>query len=131
MTLNMAAPLSICTKEEQHSVIRFLWSEGVSGAKIHRRLSVQSRNSVLPQRRVYKWIVKLKNGCVSVMHDEGTRPPSRITTDDNIECIRDMVLLDRRVTLMKRQIVCKLVMVPPMKSSTIDLAFIKFVQDGS
>ena len=32
---------------------------------------------------------------------------------------------------MKWQIVCKLVMVLPMKSSTIDLAFIKFVQDGS
>jgi len=32
---------------------------------------------------------------------------------------------------MKWQIVCKLVMVLPMKSSTKDLAFIKFVQDAS
>jgi len=32
---------------------------------------------------------------------------------------------------MKWQIVCKFIMVLPMKSSTIDLAFIKFVQDGS
>jgi hypothetical protein len=31
--------------------------------------------------------------------------------------------------LMKWQIVCKLVMALHMKSSTIDLAFIKFVQD--
>ena len=44
----MAAPLSVCTKEEQRSVIRFLWSEGVSGAEIHRRLSAQYGNSVLP-----------------------------------------------------------------------------------
>jgi hypothetical protein len=29
----MAAPLSVCTKEEQRGVIRFLWSEGVPGAE--------------------------------------------------------------------------------------------------
>ena len=32
----MAAPLAVCTKEEQRAVIRFLWSEGVPGAEIHR-----------------------------------------------------------------------------------------------
>ena len=60
VTLTMAAPLSVCTKEEQRSVIRFLWSDGVSGAEIHRRLSAQYWNSVLPQRSVYEWIEKFK-----------------------------------------------------------------------
>ena len=55
---------------------------------------------------------------------------STATTDDNIECVRDMVLLVDWL-LMKWQIICKLVMVLPMNSSTIYLAFIKFVQDGS
>jgi hypothetical protein len=58
----MAAPVSLCTREEQRSVMRFLWSEGVSGAAIHQRLSAQYRNSVLPQRCVYEWIEKFKNG---------------------------------------------------------------------
>jgi hypothetical protein len=31
----MAAPLSVCTKAEQRSVTRFLWSEDVSGAEMH------------------------------------------------------------------------------------------------
>jgi hypothetical protein len=31
----MAAPLSICTKEEQRSVVRSLWAEGLKGVKIH------------------------------------------------------------------------------------------------
>jgi hypothetical protein len=62
----MAAPLFVCTKEEQRSVIRFLWSEGVSGAAIHQRPSAQYGNSVLPQRSVYEWIEKLKNGRTSV-----------------------------------------------------------------
>ena len=39
LPLIMAAPLSVCTKEEQCSVIRFQWSEGVSWAAIHQRLS--------------------------------------------------------------------------------------------
>ena len=65
----MAAPLSMCTKEEQRSVIRFLWSEGITGAAIHQRLSAQCENSVLPQRSVYEWIEKLKNGHTNGMHD--------------------------------------------------------------
>jgi len=96
----MAAPLSVCTKEEQHSVIRFfLWSECVSGAEIHRRLSVQYGNSVLPQRSVYEWIEKLINGRTSVTHEEGAGRPSTNTTEDNIERVLDMVLLDRRLTI--------------------------------
>jgi transposase len=96
--LTMAAPLSICTKEEQRSVIRFLWSEGVSGAEIHRRLSAQYGNSVLPQRSVYEWIEKLQNDRTVVTHQEGGGP-STATTDDNIERVRNMVLLDRRLTI--------------------------------
>jgi hypothetical protein len=40
-------PLSVCTTEEQRSVIRFLWSGDVSGAAVHQRLTAQYRNSVL------------------------------------------------------------------------------------
>ena len=95
----MAAPLSACTKQEQRSVIRFLWSEGVSGAEIHRRLSAQYGNSVLLQRRVYEWIEKFKNGRTNVTHEEEAGRPSTATTDDNNERVRDMVLLNRRLTV--------------------------------
>jgi hypothetical protein len=37
----MAALLAVCTKEEQRAVIRFFWSEVVSGAEIYRRPSAQ------------------------------------------------------------------------------------------
>jgi len=52
----MDAPLSMCTKEEQRGVIRFLWSEGVTGAEIHQRLSAQYGDRALPWRSVYEWI---------------------------------------------------------------------------
>jgi hypothetical protein len=66
-------------------VIRFLWSEGVSGAEIHRRLSAQYGNSVLPQRSVYEWIEKVKNGRTNVTREEGAGRTSTATTDDNNE----------------------------------------------
>ncbi|PNF13580.1 hypothetical protein B7P43_G18274 [Cryptotermes secundus] len=88
----MAVPLSVCTKEEQCSVIRFLWSEGVLGAAIHQRLSAQYGNSVLRQWSVYEWIEKFENGRTSVTHEEGAGRPSTATNEDNIERARDMVL---------------------------------------
>jgi len=42
---------------------------------------------------------KLKNGHTSVTHEDGTGRPSTATTDDNIESVRDRVLLDRRLTI--------------------------------
>jgi len=54
-TIEMAAPLSVCTKEKQRGVIRFLWSEGETGAEIHRRLSAQYGDRALPRRSVYEF----------------------------------------------------------------------------
>jgi response regulator of citrate/malate metabolism len=53
----------------------------------------------LPQRSVYGWIEKLKNGRTSVTHEEGAGRLSTATTDNNIERVCDMVLLDRRLTI--------------------------------
>jgi hypothetical protein len=66
-------PLFICTKEEQRAVIHFLWAEGVQGAEMHRRISVQYGNSVVSQLMVYEWIDRSKNGHTSIKHEEGAR----------------------------------------------------------
>jgi hypothetical protein len=50
---NMAAPLSICTVEEQRSVIRFLCSECVKPSENYRRMKVLYGDSCLSQRTVY------------------------------------------------------------------------------
>ena len=52
----MAAPLSTCTLEEQRSVIRFLWLEGVKHSEIYRRMKVQYGDSCLSLGRVYEWV---------------------------------------------------------------------------
>jgi hypothetical protein len=71
--INLDGPLFVCTKEEQRAVIRFLWAEGVPGAEMHRKISVQYGNSVVSQRMVYEWIERFKNGGTSIKHEEGAR----------------------------------------------------------
>jgi hypothetical protein len=60
--INLDGPIFICTKEEQGAVIHLLCAEGLPGAEMHRRISVQFGNSVVSQRMVYEWIKRFKNG---------------------------------------------------------------------
>jgi len=97
----MAAPLSVCTKEEQRCVIRFLWSEGVPGGEIHRRQSAQYGDSALPRRSVYEWIEKFQHGQKSVKNEERAGRPSTSITDSNFEDAHAMILENRRVAIDK------------------------------
>jgi len=95
----MAAPLAVCTKEEQRAVFRFFWSEGVPGAAIHRRLSTQYGDRALPRISVFEWIEDFKSGRTSVTHKEGAGCPSTSTNDEMIQQAREMVLANRRVAI--------------------------------
>jgi len=86
-------------KEEQRGVIRFLWSEGVTGAEIHRRLSAQYGDSALPRRSVYEWIKRFQYGQTSVKDEERAGRPSTSITDSNVEDAHAMILENRRVTI--------------------------------
>jgi len=52
----MDAPLSTRILEEQRSVIRFLWSEGMKPSEIYRRMKVQCGDNCLSQGRVCEWV---------------------------------------------------------------------------
>ena len=115
----MAAPLAVCTKEEQRAVIRFLWSEGVPEAEIHRKFSTQYGDSALPLRSVYEWIEKFKSGRTNVTHEEGAGLPSTSTTDEKIQQAREMVGQTGELPSMRYHVLYRLVMVLPIKSSTM------------
>ena len=95
----MSARLSVCTKEEQRNVIRFLWAEGIKGAEIHARLCTQYGDKALPRRSAYEWIEMFKNGRTSVMEAECSGRPSTSTTDEMLEEARAIILTDRTVTI--------------------------------
>ena len=83
----MSARLSVCTKEEQGSVIRFLWAGGVKGAELYARLCTQYGDNAMPRRSVYEWIEMFKNGRTSVMNAERSGQPSKATTDKKPESL--------------------------------------------
>ncbi|XP_023703097.1 uncharacterized protein LOC111862149 [Cryptotermes secundus] len=125
----MAALLVVCTKEEQRTVIQFLWWK-VSGAEIHQSLSTQYRNSALPHRSVYEWIEKFKSGRTSVTHEEGAVRPSTSTSDEMIQQAREMVLVNRRVTV--NEVACSLQISHGSAYEIIhdELGFHNVVRDG-
>ena len=88
----MDAPLAQCTREEQRAVVRFLWSEGSSGTKIHQRLLAQYGDNALSKTTVYEWIEKFKTGRTSVKHAEGAGRPSTSTSEEKIEQAQQMIL---------------------------------------
>jgi len=58
----MDAPLQDCTIEEQRSVVRFLWAEGMKPVEIHRCMLAQYGQSTMSQRKVYEWVERFKSG---------------------------------------------------------------------
>ena len=58
--------MQLCTKQEQRSVPRFLFSDGVKPTEIHRRMSIQYGGRCMSRTQVYEWTEKFKNGVTSV-----------------------------------------------------------------
>lgn len=77
------ALLEVCTKEKQRAMIRFLWAECVSGAKILMFLT-QHSDSALPCRCMYEWIEKFESGLKSRTLTEGAGRPTNANIDEEI-----------------------------------------------
>jgi hypothetical protein len=95
----MSVRRSVCTKEDQRSIVRFLWAEGVKGAEIHTHLCAQNGDNFLPCRSVYKWIEMLKNDWTSAMDAEHLGRPLMSTTVEMREEVRAIILADRGETI--------------------------------
>jgi hypothetical protein len=98
VTLTMAALLSVCTKEEQRSVIRFFVGWRCMRGRNPSKTFSTIREQCFAATQCLRMDRKIKKWSQSVSHEEGAGRPSTTTTDDNIERVRDMVLLDRRLT---------------------------------
>ena len=126
----MATPLSVCTKGEQRSVIRFFMVGRCIRVRNPSKTFGTVREQCIAATECLRMHWKTKKCCRNVTHDNGVGRPSTIITEDNIECRRHMVLLDEWL-LMKWHMFYKLSMVRPTNWCTTNLSFIKSVQDGS
>ena len=88
-----------CTKQEQQSVVRFLFSEGVKPIEIQRRIRIQYSDRYMSRIQVYEWIEKFKNGVTSVEDSPRPGPAFTAVTEDNTAAMENMIWENRRVTV--------------------------------
>jgi transposase len=74
----MAAPLENCTREEQHSVIRFLWLEGMKPKEIHRKMIQQYGGTWMSERKVYQCVERFREGRTSAVDEHCSGRPLHI-----------------------------------------------------
>ena len=98
-SVKMATALATCTKNEQHSVIRFLLSEGVKPIEIHRRMEVQYGDACLSLQQVYEWSSKFLNDVSSVTDSPRPGQAHRIIIPEAIVAVEAIVKENRRVTV--------------------------------
>ena len=56
----MDAPQAQCTRDEQHAVVLFMWSEGSPWAEIHKRLLAQCEDIGQAKKRSMSGLRSLK-----------------------------------------------------------------------
>ena len=87
----MAAPLKACTRKEQHSVIRFLGSEGVNPNEIHRRMKMQYGDTCLLLQQVYDRDRKFKIVVSSVADAARSDWPNAADTPEMVAGVERML----------------------------------------
>ena len=97
----MENSISDCTREEQRSTIRFLWSEGCKGVEIVRRLRTQYGDNALPKTTVFCWINLFKRGRTSVSDSSRSGRPVTSSADVNIAAVEELIQGDRRISIME------------------------------
>jgi len=96
---NMAAPLSTCTVEEQRSVIRFLWSEGVKPSEIYRRMKVKYGDGCLSQGRVCELVESFQNVRQNVSEEHQSGRTVSVATETVKQQIEQRIRDYRLVTV--------------------------------
>jgi transposase len=71
---------------------------GKSGRKIYEMLETVYGESAIKHRTVYKWVDRFKKGRESVDDNTQEGHPSTSRVGENIQCVHDLVMSDRRIT---------------------------------
>ena len=97
-SVKMVDLLASCTKDEQHSVIRFLSSEGVKPIEIHLQMKVQNGDACLSLQQVYQCTRKFMNGSSSVTDSPRPGQAHPVVTPVGIAAVEAIVKENRHVT---------------------------------
>lgn len=94
----MSSSIENASKEEVRSVIRYLHSENISAAEIHRKLKKTYDDKVIDESTVRRWCKRFSAGQSSGTANKRSGRPS-VITDDLIQSVQRFVNSDKRRTL--------------------------------
>ena len=86
-------------REEQRSIVKFLYNEGIKPSEIQRRLARQDSDSAFSLSAVYMWISSFKKGRTSCKDLPRMGRPVSTFTDANAAKVSDIIAQDRRVSI--------------------------------
>lgn len=94
----MSTTIESPAKCEVRAVIRFLHAEGCSAAEIHRRMSNVYGKTFMSDSKVRQWCRNFEAGRTDV-HDAGGQGRKRVSTDDLVQRVDQVIREDRRFTI--------------------------------
>jgi [histone H3]-lysine36 N-dimethyltransferase SETMAR len=95
----MAGRIHVSTREEQRSVIRFLWAKGSKPTLIHKQMSEVYGDTCLSLRHVYIWCKKFADGRQNVIDESRSGRPRTSCSDENVAAVDAIIQNDRRQTV--------------------------------
>ncbi|GFQ82352.1 HTH_48 domain-containing protein [Trichonephila clavata] len=84
------------TRVEQRAYIKIAVLRGRNEMECHSEFVEALGNNALPYRTVARWVVKLKQGCVSTSDEQGSGRPVSVRTDLARAVIEQLMDEDRR-----------------------------------
>ena len=86
-------------KAQYQSVIRFLFLDGKTCEEIKVKLHAFYKDHAPSMTTIRYWFNEFKRGRTSVFDEERPGCPIKVTTEDMVKKIHDIVLADRRVKI--------------------------------
>jgi transposase len=85
-----------CITKEQHSVVRFLWAEGLNAKDIHKEIFPVYCGKCLSHKAVHNWVEKFSQRHSKVAEDARPGRPVEIATEVTVQQAEELIQADRQ-----------------------------------
>jgi transposase len=95
----MVAVLEECATEEQCSVVRFLWIEGLNAKDIHTDVFPVYCGKCFSHKAVHNWVQKFSQGRLKLADDVRLGRPVEISTEAIVHRVEELIRDEKRIPM--------------------------------
>ena len=95
----MADVLHDCTRAEQHAVVHFLWSKGLSTEEVHCEMCPMYGDNGFSWKTVFNWIQEFNKGRQSIGDRKRPGCPAEVSTEATVQRVEQIIHNDWRVSI--------------------------------